>query len=120
MATVRDYIEPWCQACMDRDWDKLLSMCTADIVFMPHGLPPVSGDGVRPWLDSFPAVTAMSFDVESVEASEGIAFVRGGVQQTLQMEEGVHEVDGKYCDLMRREADGQWRFAVIIWNENRA
>lgn len=120
MAAVQEIIQPWSQACIDRDWDKLLSMCTEDIVFMPQGTPPVSGAAVRPWLESFPAVTAMSWDVASLEQAEDIAFLRGSVQQTLETDEGVHEVDGKYCDLMRRGADGQWRFAVICWNENRA
>lgn len=120
MAAVQNLIHPWNQAILDRDWDELLSMCTDDIVFMPHGEPPVSGDAVRPWLEAFPTVTAMSWDVADLEAAEDIGFVRGSVQQTLEMEEGVYEVDGKYCDLVRREADGQWRFAVIIWNENRS
>lgn len=120
MAAVQDLIQPWNKAIIDRDWDRMLSMCTEDIMFMPHGEPPVSGDAVRPWLDSFPTVKAMSWDVAGLEAAEDMAFVRGSVQQTLQLDEGDYEVDGKYCDLVRREADGQWRFAVIIWNENRS
>lgn len=119
-AAVQALIQPWSQAAVDRDWDKLLSMCTEDIVFMPHGSPPISGDAVRPWLESFPTITAMSWDVASLEEADDIAFLRGPVQQTLETEDGVHQVDGKYCDLMRRGADGQWRFAVIIWNENQA
>lgn len=122
MATLAtgNMIQPWNQAIVDRDWDEMLSMCTEDIVFMPHGEPSVSGDEVLPWLEGFPTVTAMSWDVASLEAAEDIAFLRGSVQQTLETEDGVYEVDGKYCDLIRREADGQWRFAVIIWNENRS
>jgi len=118
LAAAKDIIAPWTQACLDRDWDKLLSMCTKDIVFMPQGMPPVSGDEVRPWLESFPTITAMSWDVERLEASDDIAFLNGPLRQTLEMEEGTHQSDGKFCDLMRREADGQWRFAVIMWSEN--
>jgi len=118
MAAIKDIIGPWTQACLDRDWDTLLSMCTKDIVFMPQGMPPVSGDALRPWLDTFPTITAMTWDVDSLEASDDIAFLHGPVRQTLQMKEGVHESDGKFCDLMRREADGKWRFAVIMWSEN--
>lgn len=120
MAAVQDLVQPWNQAILDRDWDEMLSMCTEDIMFMPHGEPPVTGDDVMPWLDSFPTVKAMSWDVASLEAAGDIAFVRGSVQQTLEMDDGDYEVDGKYCDLVRRESDGQWRFAVIIWNENRS
>ena len=57
--------------------------------------------------------------VASLEAAGDIAFVRGSAQQTLEMDDGDYEVDDSYCDLVPRRADGQWRFAVIIWNENR-
>ena len=35
LAALKDLIEPWTNACLTRDWDALLGMCTADIVFMP-------------------------------------------------------------------------------------
>ena len=120
MAAVHNMIRPWSHAMIDRDWDKLLSMCTSDIVFMPEGQPSVSGDSIRPWLEDFPTVTEMSWDVDSLDASEDIAFLRGWAKQTFETDEGVSHLDGKYCDLMRREADGKWRFAVIIWNSNTA
>lgn len=120
LAAVEKLIQPWNQAILDRNWDRLLSMCTEDIVFMPHGEPAVAGDTIRPWLEAFPTVMAISWDVTACEASGDIAFVRGSVRQRLETDDGVHEVDGKYCDLVRREDDGKWRFAVIIWNENRA
>jgi ketosteroid isomerase-like protein len=120
MAAVQDIIEPWNQACLSRDWDSLLSMCTDDIVFMPPGAPPVSGDAVRPWLDEFPTIKAMSWEVTSLEGAEDLAFLRGPVRQTLEVDGEIQEVDGKYCDLMRRGDDGRWRFAVIIWSDNSA
>lgn len=120
MAAVQDMIQPWSQAIVDRDWDQLLSMCTSDIVFMPEGQPSVSGDAVRPWLEEFPSVSEMSWGVDSLEASEDFAFLRGWAKQTFETDEGRSHLDGKYCDLMRRGPDGKWRFAVIIWNANNA
>jgi len=40
---VQEMIEPWTQACIRRDWDSLLSMCTDDVVFMPPGAPAATG-----------------------------------------------------------------------------
>ena len=119
-AAVRRLIEPWNQACMGRDWDALLSMCTEDIVFMPPGSPAVSGAAIRPWLDSFPNVTAMSWDVEDLDSNGDLAFARGPVRQTFEIDGDVVELDGKYCDVLRRSSDGNWRFALIIWNPNQA
>lgn len=36
----------------------------------------------------------------------------------FQIEGKEEPFDGKYCDLMRREADGAWRLAVIMWSPN--
>jgi ketosteroid isomerase-like protein len=117
-AAVERLIAPWTRACLERDWDSLLAMCTDDIVFMPHGSPPVTGEDVRPWLDGFPTIKAMSWDVARAEEAGDLAFVRGSVRQTLEIDGEVVEMDGKYCDLFRREEDRVWRFAVIIWNQN--
>ena len=119
-AAVSKMIGPWTRACLDRDWDALLGMCTSDIVFMPPGEAPVSGAAARAWLEAFPPIKRMSWEVTSLEAAEDQAFLRGPVRQTLEIE-GVDEVfDGKFCDLMRREEDGAWRFAVIMWSSNTA
>ncbi len=115
---IQELIQPWTSACLQRDWDALLSMCTDDIVFMPPGAPAVTGETVRPWLDTFPTIKAMSWEVEHVEATEEWAFVRGPVAQMLAIDGKEILFDGKYCDLVRRGNDGVWRFAVIIWNAN--
>jgi len=80
----------------------------------------MTGDAVRPFLESFPIIKTMSWDIDTLETADNITFLRGWVKQTLQVDGQIQEVDGKYCDLLRRERDGQWRFAVIIWNDNRS
>ena len=62
----------------------------------------------------------MSWDVDDVQAAGEQAFVRGWVKQTLEIDGETVEFDGKYCDLFRREAGGEWRFAAVIWNANEA
>ena len=119
-SAVRNIIAPWNEACLARDWDALLSMCTGDVVFMPPGAPQVSGAEVRPWLDSFPEIKAMAWDIDDVQEAGDQAFVRGWVKQTLEIDGETVAIDAKYCDLFRREADGHWRFAAVIWNTNDA
>jgi len=118
LAALKDIIEPWTNACLERDWDALLGMCTADIVFMPSGEPSKTGPEVRPWLEGFPEITEMSWDVSTVEAEGSLAFARGPVKQTLRVDGKDQVVDAKFCDLLRKESDGQWRFAVIAWSPN--
>ena len=112
-AAIQEIIEPWNRAVIDRDWDALLSMCTDDIIFMPPGEHSVSGDGVVPWLDAFPTVKSMFWDIDDVQQSGPLATVRGSVRETFEIDgEEVH-FDGKYCDVFRRGDDGKWRFSLV-------
>ena len=120
VAAIRGTIEPWTNACVRRDWDGLLRMCTDDIVFLPPDEPVVEGGGVRRWLDNFPAIKAMSLDIDHVEGAGHLAFVRGRVRMTLEVSGQQLAFDGKYIDLFRKQPNGTWRFAQVMWNSNKA
>ena len=58
-------VAPWVQACLDRDWDALLALCTDDVVFAPPGEPSISGEeSLKTWLDAFPVMTAFEFSFD--------------------------------------------------------
>ena len=67
VVAIRGTFEAWRDACVRRDWDALLGMCTDDIVFLPPGESTVEGAGVRGWLDNFPIIKAMSLDIDRIE-----------------------------------------------------
>jgi ketosteroid isomerase-like protein len=117
---VRDLIEPWTRACLQRDWDALLSMCNDDIIFLPPGAPAVTGEAVRPWLDTFPNIREMAWSVTKIDQDGDTAWLHGPVTQTLEIDGQTVRFDGKYTDVMRRGRDGGWRFSIIIWNSNQA
>ena len=82
---IRASIAPWTKACLDRDWDGLLAMCTDDVVFAPPGEPPVSGDKLRSWLDSFPIMKAFKFNVDRIDVGGDLATAVGGGTWTLDL-----------------------------------
>lgn len=115
---IHDTIEPWSTACMEADWDALLDMCTEDVVFMPPGEPAVEGSAVRPWLEEFPTIKSMTWDIDHLEGEGDLAVLRGWTH--MVMEESAEEIEfrGKYTDLCRCQADGSWRCALVIWNSD--
>lgn len=117
-SAMEQMIEPWSRACMERDWDTLLAMCNDDIIFMPPGAPAVTGAAVRPWLDSFPEILAMSWSIDMLEQVGDLAWLRGPVNQTLVIDGQHLEFKGKYTDVIRRGRDGLWRYSLIVWNSN--
>jgi len=119
VVAIRGTFEAWRDACVQRDWDALLGMCTDDIVFLPPGESPVEGAGVRGWLDSFPVIKAMSLDIDRIEGTGHLAGVRGLVRMTLEVSGQQLEFDGKYTDLFRKQPNGRWLYALVMWNSNK-
>ena len=78
-AQIRATIAPFIQSCLARDWDAFLEMCTEDIVISGPGEPKTSGDAVRPWLEDYPVMKAMTFDFDRIEVSGDLAASSVGV-----------------------------------------
>lgn len=117
-SAIQGIIPRWNQACLDRDWDALLSMCTTDMVFMPPEGSPVAGAAIRPWLEAFPVIKTMWWEVSDLDESGDLAVARGPVKETLEIEGQEVLIDGKYCDVLRRGTDGEWRLSVVMWNSS--
>jgi ketosteroid isomerase-like protein len=113
-------IEPWIRACTARDWDTLLSFCTDDITFSPPNEPLVEGAAARPWLERFPTISKMGWDIDHLESAGDLAWLRGWVRMTLDVAGQTVEFDGKYTDVARRGADGTWRICHVTWSSNEA
>ena len=94
-------------------------MCTSDVVFMPPDGPAVKGKDIQPWLDAFPVIKEMWWNIEFIDGGGEAAALRGEVRETLEIEGAEQKFEGKYTDVVRKGSDGKWRFAAIMWNSNR-
>ena len=115
-AAIRATIDPWCKACLDRDWDALLAMCTDDAVFAPPGEPRVAGGEIRGWLEAFPVMKAFDFTFDRVDVSGDHGTATGSGTWTLEIDGKETSASFKFADLFRRDSDGSWRYAHVIWN----
>ncbi len=118
VAAINGLIEPWNEAVLQKDWDTFQRMCTDDMVFMPPDGLPVQGEAVRPWIEAFPTVKSMWWNIEDIHGQGDLACIRGSVKETLVVDGVEVLIDGKYCDVVRKGADGKWRFALVMWNSN--
>src|SRR5947208_15716358 len=117
VSAIRALREPWIKACLKRDWNSLLRMCTDDVIFMPPNEAAVQGANARPWLDNFPIIKTMDWDIEHVEGNGDLAWLRGWVKMTLDVSGQQIRFNGKYADVCRKQS-GSWRFAAVMWNSN--
>ena len=117
-AAIRSTIGPWTKNAVDRDWDAFLALCTEDVVFMQPDGPLVQPEAARQWLESYPIIKRFDFDFDQIEGQGDLAYGRGWYRMTVEIDGKPAEVDGKFVDIFRRDPNGVWKYAVVIWNSN--
>ena len=118
-AQIRAMIEPWAKACLDRDWDALLALCTEDIVISGPGGPKVTGDAVRAWLENYPVMKTMAFDFDRMEISGDLAVANGSGNMTIEVEGQEDSVAFDFTDVFRKE-HGTWLYSSVVFNSKGA
>lgn len=117
----------WAAAASEgRDIDLILSFWTDDAIVIPPGLPSVVGRAaLRQYVEGsmqIPGfrITWTSDDVTlSPDGQLAYIFSRNAV--TMNAPDGTPATtEGRAVTIWRREADGEWRCAVDIWNAESA
>ena len=102
------------------------ALFTADGVIMQPGAPPAVGrEAIEAWARaqlSGWVVDLAGLDLEPVERSGVLAWRRytGHGHYRATTDGRAVPFDQKYVDGMRREADGNWRFALHMLSSNNA
>jgi uncharacterized protein (TIGR02246 family) len=104
-----------------KDIDRLVSLVTDDVVFLPPGGPPIKG---REAVGELYRSLFTQFDVEQAAQTEETevagdwAFSWGAETMTLAPRGGGAPVSlqGKGLTILRRQPDGTWKFARGINN----
>ena len=60
----------------------------------------------------------MAFDIDHLEGVGHLACLRGWVKMTLDVSGQQVLFNGKYTDVCRKQPDGTWRFALVMWSSN--
>lgn len=105
-----------------RDLERVLSYWTDDAIVLPPGLPAVIGKAaLREYVQAsmhMPGfrITWMSTDV-TFSPDRNLAYMFGTNLIEMNAPDGMLlRIDGRAVTIWRKEADGQWRCAVDIWN----
>lgn len=112
-------------ACNTGDVAGFIATCADDIVFLPPDDNAVVGaDAVAAYIKSGffdPFEVHLSFVFDELNVTGDWAFARGPFELRLTPKPGGEPVvdRGKFIDVFRRQGDGSWRFARVIFNRNR-
>ncbi|MFI5279995.1 MAG: YybH family protein [Gemmatimonadales bacterium] len=105
--------------------DAVVALYTSDAVVLPSGQPMATGtDAIKAMLNGM--MSTMRFNLRltpgTVSGRGDMAYVVGTFHFTATMKDTTQAApppsDGKYVEVLMRQADGSWKLAVDIWNEN--
>ncbi len=113
-------VDDWCKAEADRDIEAKMKIFTTAAVLMPPGESNVIGQqAIRAWHEIRWEGTKYqcSGTVDEVQVFGDWGMARGTFSGVLTPASGApRRVSGKFLNTVRRQADGSWKIAHVIWN----
>jgi uncharacterized protein (TIGR02246 family) len=119
---VRDQDAQWSKSAESRDVEKLLSFYADDAVVLPaHAAIATTKDSIRNIFRKLLSVPGVALGWKAtkvtVAGSGDLAYSTGAYEMTALDDSGKSSVDsGKYVAVWKKQADGNWKVAVDIWN----
>ena len=119
-AALRAVHDRFSVALLRQDFDAVAALYAEDAVLLPPQEPAVHGRAaIRTWTAAVPRVTRVVLEVDDVDGRGDVAYMRGTFAMTLEPEGApALSVVGKYVEILKKQADGSWRFAVDIFNSD--
>jgi ketosteroid isomerase-like protein len=121
LAALEKARQEYITTCLEDNLEGLLDTFTDDAAFFPPDIPPVRGkEALRAWLkeDFFDLYrNELDFTFDEVEITGGWAWAVGPWSQRLTPKAGggaIHQ-GGKFLDIFRRQDDGSWKFARLMF-----
>ena len=107
----------WTSALVARDLDRLLALCTDDVVYMPADHTALRGQAeLRQWLAAFPPVASMTQPLEWLDGTTDHATARVSFTAALDIEGRRITQSGKALCCLRKNDAGQWLVKSVCWN----
>jgi ketosteroid isomerase-like protein len=78
----------------------------------------VSGSRLRSWLEAFPIIKEFEFDFDRIDVDGNLAAGVGSGRWTVQVDGRDASATFKFADVFRRDRQGRWRYAHVIWNSD--
>ena len=119
-AALRAVHDRFSAALLRQDFDAVAALYAEDATLLPPQEPAVHGRAaIRKWTAAMPRVTRIVLHVDDLDGRADVAYMRGTFAMTLEPE-GAPPVSvvGKYVEILNKQPDGVWRFAVDIFNSD--
>lgn len=120
---IRAIVANFDKAVLAADWPAVVSVYAEDGILLPPNAPAVQGRAaMQTFFSGLPKITAFSQRVVEIEGQGNIAYPRGTYEMTM-MPPGAKaplKDTGKVIAVWRKQADGSWLVARVMWNSDLA
>ena len=120
VAAIRASSEAYLQAWKSGDDAALAALFTEDGILMPPNESAIQArDAIRAWEDLPPPIKA-NLTIVEIDGRGDLAYVRGAYTDTYKPidKPGLIQDTGKYIEILRKQQDGSWLIAILIFNSD--
>jgi ketosteroid isomerase-like protein len=106
----------WVTACVSRDWDKAVALCTEDVNYMPPDSPWLHGRAaVAEFLNGFPEMEQLFQHVVKMAGDTSLVVLHATFGGSFIVEGQKLTGEGKVLATAAK-SDGAWRFSSVCFN----
>jgi ketosteroid isomerase-like protein len=115
---IRKLIEiEWSAAIVARDWERLLGLCTEDIVYCPPDHAVLFGrTAFRKWLNDLPPIKKFSQTLVEIEGRGPLAVARATFSITFEISGQTITATGNALGWLRQHGLGRWLTKSVCFN----
>ncbi len=121
---IRSVDDQWGRAATSGDGNAVAALYAADATLLPPGEPIQQGEAARKyWIDYFASYAGpTTLETTDVKLHGDLAVAVGTYRMTMtEKKPGAKPLpveEGKYVEVLRKQADGSWKMIYDIWNLN--
>jgi uncharacterized protein (TIGR02246 family) len=125
-AAIRAVDAEWARATSAGEGKAVAALYTSDATVLPPMAPPHQGEAAgKYWIDVLNAFSAPAeLTTTAVEGRGDLAYAVGSYRLTLTPKKAGAEAlpteEGKYMEILKKQADGSWKIAYDMWSPNAA
>jgi uncharacterized protein (TIGR02246 family) len=123
-AAIRAVDDAWGKAATAGDGNAIAALYTGDPTLYPPMENMVTGEAAKKYFVDFTTAYTVQAQLttEAVEGNGDLAYASGTYRITATPKKpgakAMPPEEGKYVEVMKKQADGSWKIARDIWNQN--
>ena len=123
-AAIRALDAEWSRAAAAGEGNAIAALYTTDATILPPMEPARQGEAAKKyWVDFTDGFSGpVELTTTAVEGRGDLAYAVGTYRMTLTPKKAGAKAlpteDGKYVEVLKKQADGSWKIAYDIWNAN--